>query len=65
MQAWCNVGERSPKLEWQTLIMKTQQKQNKQTKSNDKERNEGCLPQALIFSLQPKFPQSTTMTLNN
>jgi hypothetical protein len=44
-----NIRERSPKLGWQTLNLKKQNK-NKQTKSKDKKNNEGCLPQALSLT---------------
>jgi hypothetical protein len=40
-----NVRELSPKLGWQTLNLK-----NRQTKSKDKENNEGCLPQVLSLT---------------
>jgi hypothetical protein len=33
-----------------TLLEKQKQKQIKQTKSKDKENNEGCLPQALSLT---------------
>ena len=44
-----NVRERSPKLEWQTLDLKNiwKTEQNGHTGSNNKENNEGFLPQAL------------------
>jgi hypothetical protein len=52
-EEWCKLGKRKRTLPqtWManTLPEKQKQKQIKQTKSKDKENDEGCLPQALSF----------------